>query len=311
MEHRELKNVIHTCVHEPQKDHRRELVSAFLEEMTYDPEFLVPVVPKEKGYSLRMLTDDMKHSFIPVYTDEEEFAKTGETNSQVISLAELVKQIADDQNLTGFVLNSAGEVCEVMKEMIWQILESKPLQEEDHRFWNIIVSKAVRFVLDFHDGQLRQGTNEPFVTLPLEMLSILNGMGLIEKDPRAVIAGILYNTLSETDATEPMLKWHFGNDVTELVTAVNEYRSHPDTVKTAGIRVKVILLAEALAEMRAIDKDMRLGTVEDVHSAQSYRWYAGILDALKEMQMYPDASPYYDELEGLVRDVYSINTVQA
>lgn len=130
------------------------------------------------------------------------------------------------------------------------------------------IEKAVEIARKAHDGQLRK-TGEPYIVHPLAVKKILEEWGM---DEDTIIAGILHDTVEDTDLTLEDIKKEFGESVaflvdgvTKLSTARNGMRDI-DTYLPAtkdnflrlmialgdDIRVLIIKLADRLHNLRTL-----------------------------------------------------------
>ena len=130
------------------------------------------------------------------------------------------------------------------------------------------VQKAIDFATKAHEGQLRK-TGEPYIVHPLAVKKILEEWGM---DEDTIIAGILHDTVEDTNITLSDIKQEFGasvaflvDGVTKLSTARNGMRDI-DTYLPAtkdnflrlmialgdDIRVLIIKLADRLHNLRTL-----------------------------------------------------------
>ena len=130
------------------------------------------------------------------------------------------------------------------------------------------IEKAVEFAKKAHDGQFRK-TGEPYIVHPLAVKKILEEWGM---DEDTIIAGILHDTVEDTDLTLDEIRREFGESVaflvdgvTKLSTARNGMRDI-DTYLPAtrdnflrlmialgdDIRVLIIKLADRLHNLRTL-----------------------------------------------------------
>lgn len=182
---------------------------------------------------------------------------------------------------------------------------------------NTRLEMAIRYATDCHKGQTRKGTKIPFIIHPLEVMLILQGM---DADTNLLIAGLLHDVVEDTDTTIEEIQAAFGDDIAELVgghtedkTKSWEERKSTEMKETleAPLRMKMLVLADKLANMRSIKKDyMQLGNILWERFNASLRqqaWYYGeMTEVLDEMQDYPETAPYYWELLGLYKDVFVV-----
>lgn len=182
---------------------------------------------------------------------------------------------------------------------------------------NTRLEMAIRYATDCHRGQTRKGTNTPFIMHPLEVMQILHGMNA---DTNLLIAGLLHDVVEDTDTTIEEIRATFGDDVADLVgghtedkTKTWEERKATEMKETlvAPLRLKMLVLADKLANMRSIQKDYcELGNAlwERFNAGlRQQAWYYGeMTEVLEDMQDYPKTASYYWELVGLYKDVFVV-----
>lgn len=81
------------------------------------------------------------------------------------------------------------------------------------------IFEAIDFAQHAHWGQFRKGTHIPYIIHPLEVMKILSQY---TDDENIIIAGILHDTLEDTNITEHDILQHFGADVLSLVKSSTE-----------------------------------------------------------------------------------------
>lgn len=132
----------------------------------------------------------------------------------------------------------------------------------------LVLDSAIDFAAKKHEGQKRK-SGEPYITHPLAVAGILAEWGM---DIDTVVAGVLHDTVEDTDATLDELESLFGRDVAFLVdgvTKVSQARAGmrnldsylPQTKDNLAklmiavgedIRVIIIKLADRLHNMRTL-----------------------------------------------------------
>lgn len=130
------------------------------------------------------------------------------------------------------------------------------------------IQHAVDFATNAHDGQFRK-TGEAYIIHPLAVKKILTEWGM---DEDTIIAGILHDTVEDTDVTLNDIKTEFGETVAFLVDGVTKLSTArsgmrdidtylPETKDNflrlmialgADIRVLIIKLADRLHNMRTL-----------------------------------------------------------
>lgn len=174
---------------------------------------------------------------------------------------------------------------------------------------------AIIYAVEHHAGQLRKGSGHPYITHPLEVMQLLHSM---RADINLMIAGVLHDTIEDTEATEESIRELFGNDVADLVTAHSEDKSKTwDERKTYAIeetanadkRLKMLIMADKLSNLRSMVSDYaQIGDelwkrFNAPFNKQAW-FYSGIKDALYDMQHYPECTAVYSELVGLYKDLF-------
>lgn len=95
------------------------------------------------------------------------------------------------------------------------LLNAKLLYEQDQL---MELEHAVDFAAEMHKGQQRR-SGEPYIAHPLSVANILIDWGM---DADTVIAGVLHDTVEDTEATLEKIESLFGRDVAFLVDGVTK-----------------------------------------------------------------------------------------
>jgi (p)ppGpp synthase/HD superfamily hydrolase len=134
------------------------------------------------------------------------------------------------------------------------------------------VLRALTIAIDAHRGQVRRTTGAPYITHILDVTKHLLNERVEE---HVIIAGILHDTLEDTDINPERIKKEFGEAVLKLV----EFATEPDNTqeKTVGELKKswhdrkqatlqkaatgtheelIILLADKLSNLSSIREDL-------------------------------------------------------
>ncbi len=125
-----------------------------------------------------------------------------------------------------------------------------------------MVEKAIAFATQAHKGQLRKGTDRPFIVHPLEVGEIVASM---TDDAEVISAAYLHDTIEDCkDVTEELICEEFSERVAELVSHESEDKSKSwmerksttiEKLKVASKEVQMIALADKLSNMRDINRD--------------------------------------------------------
>ena len=130
------------------------------------------------------------------------------------------------------------------------------------------VKRAVEVAKNAHEGQFRK-TGEPYIVHPLAVKKILEEWGM---DEDTIIAGILHDTVEDTDLTLDDIRKEFGDSVAFLVDGVTKLSTARDGMRDIDtylpatkdnflrlmialgddIRVLIIKLADRLHNLRTL-----------------------------------------------------------
>ena len=125
------------------------------------------------------------------------------------------------------------------------------------------VRHALKLSQEAHSNQLRR-SGDPFITHPLEVAKILTSIKL---DADSIVAGLLHDTLEDTNLNIQEINNNFGYQIVELVdglTKINKYSLKVNNQKfgenykklilatTKDLRVILVKLADRLHNMRTI-----------------------------------------------------------
>lgn len=127
-----------------------------------------------------------------------------------------------------------------------------------------VVRRAYEYANHLHDGQTRQ-SGEPYITHPLNVAYIL---AELHADGDTLCAGLLHDTLEDTNTTKEDIANNFNSDVANLVDGVTKlskmnFSSKEEQVLantrkiitgiTTDVRIIIIKLADRLHNMRTLE----------------------------------------------------------
>lgn len=127
-----------------------------------------------------------------------------------------------------------------------------------------IIKKAYYYAASLHDGQYRQ-SGEPYIIHPLSVACILGEMCA---DCDTICAGLLHDTLEDTDTIKEKITKEFNQNIADLVDGVTKIsklnfsskqaQNMANTRKiitslTNDVRIIIIKLADRLHNMRTLE----------------------------------------------------------
>lgn len=125
----------------------------------------------------------------------------------------------------------------------------------------LLIQKAIIFATKKHEGQKRKGTDIPYIIHPMEVMQILTAMDCSQN---VIIAGILHDTLEDTDTTPEEIKEAFGNAVLAIVQTESEDKSKTwkerkqrtvDEIQEASTESRQVCFADKLSNIRSMYRD--------------------------------------------------------
>lgn len=181
-----------------------------------------------------------------------------------------------------------------------------------------LIKKAYMKAKEYHKGQLRE-SGEPYLVHPVEVAKILAELGM---DENTLVAGLLHDTVEDTEYSQEDLIKDFGEEVALLVDGVTKLKSLVYESKeerqaenlrkmflamSKDIRVLIIKLADRLHNLRTInymsDEQIKEKCRETLEIYAPLASRLGIFTLKFEMEdialKYLDPEAYYD----LVRQV--------
>ena len=179
-----------------------------------------------------------------------------------------------------------------------------------------LLNKAIIFATQVHDGQLRKGSNSPYILHPLEAAAIVSTITL---DEEIIAAAVLHDVVEDTPATLAQVESMFGKRVAFLVAGESENKREDlpaadtwkirkietiDHLKNADEDIKIITLGDKLSNIRAINRDYKklgddLWQRFNQKNKSEHEWYyrsiAECLSDLKDHQAYAEYVNLVDE----------------
>ena len=130
------------------------------------------------------------------------------------------------------------------------------------------IARALDFAARKHAGQRRKGLKaEPYINHLTEVARLL-AEASDGADPQLVMAGLLHDTIEDTETTRAELAGTFGEDVASLVVEVTDDTSLPrderkrrqvQTASSKSARARMIKLADKIANLHSISESPPVG----------------------------------------------------
>ncbi|MDO4396715.1 MAG: HD domain-containing protein [Clostridia bacterium] len=190
------------------------------------------------------------------------------------------------------------------------------LEENLFEYLYFDINEAIRFATERHAGQKRKGTDTPYIVHPMEVMTILSSMNAEEE---TMIAGVLHDTVEDTETTIDEIERLFGSRVSRLVELHSEDKSKTwqerkkiaiDRANKANIEEKKLILADKLSNLRAICRDYELHGEELWKrfnaGPEKQAWnYGAMADALEALAEDKSARDFYGEYVSLCKTVFA------
>ena len=179
------------------------------------------------------------------------------------------------------------------------------------------MNQAIIYATNHHRGQLRKGSVKPAIIHSLETMMILDHM---EADMDLLIAGVLHDTVEDTNATIAEIQELFGVRIAKLVGEHTEDKTKSwqerkanaiEQLKTASTEVKMLILADKISNMRDILADYhRIGDRVWNHfsgNKEKQAWYYhGILEQLYDLRYNENTELYYWEMVEIFQELFVV-----
>lgn len=188
---------------------------------------------------------------------------------------------------------------------------------------------ALTLAWEAHKNQKRKGSNIPYIIHPIEVAVILIENGA---DEEVITAGLLHDTLEDTNVTRDFIKENFGEHTAELVTAASEpdkvglpvkltaeeeknswkaRKTHTiDYLAKAPFEVKLLTCADKLSNIRSMIRDYEVIGNElwkkfNAGCSEQKWYYESLVEALQNLSDYK----MYKEFTALVDQLFSSTEV--
>ncbi len=141
------------------------------------------------------------------------------------------------------------------------------------------IEEAIEVAAEAHHGQYRKGTHTPYITHPYAVGLILMEAGCTEV---VIIAGILHDTVEDTDLTLDFIRERFGDAVANIVDGCSEDKAlrwrarkteRIEALKTASPEICTVTCADKLHNLRTI-----ISEYDDIGDSVWDRFHGGVED---------------------------------
>lgn len=181
-----------------------------------------------------------------------------------------------------------------------------------------LVTQAMIFAAEMHDGAVRKASNIPYIVHPMEAAAVAAS---ITDDQEVLAATVLHDVMEDCGVSFEELEARFGRRVAELVREdSNNQGAFADAnwnarkreavrrLATASRELRLIVLSDKLSNIRAIHRDhLRDGDAMFLKFNQTdkrrHAWYYRSCAALTK-EAYGDTSAWR-ELNALVEAVFA------
>lgn len=159
--------------------------------------------------------------------------------------------------------------------------------------WKNQIEEAIEVAAEAHHGQYRKGTRTPYITHPYAVGLILMEVGCAEV---VIIAGILHDTVEDTDLTLDFIRERFGDAVANIVDGCSENKAlrwrarkteKIEALRTASPEVCTVTCADKLHNLRTI-----ISEYDDIGDSVWDRFHGGV----------EDQAWYYRSILGAIAD---------
>ena len=182
-----------------------------------------------------------------------------------------------------------------------------------------LLTEAIAFAAEKHQGQRRKGTDTPYIVHPLEALSIA---ATLTNDPNVLVAAVLHDVVEDCGVSFDVISRRFGSEAARLVAADTEDKRENlsaestwkirkqetlNDIKKMDIKGKIVVLSDKLSNMRAIYRDFdKLGDdlwqrFNQKDKAEHYWYYNEIALCISELKDHAAYKEYVELIDKTFR----------
>lgn len=183
------------------------------------------------------------------------------------------------------------------------------------------LDRAIVFATTAHEGQVRKYANTPYIYHPLEVAMICASM---TDDEDVIVAGLLHDTVEDTDVTIEQIEKLFGDKVKALVESETENKREelpPSAtwlirkkeslidLEKAKTNAKKVWLADKVSNMRSfhsmyLKEGIKMWDHFNMKDPRIQKWYYySIAKHTKELEEYAPYHEYVWRINEVFKDV--------
>lgn len=168
------------------------------------------------------------------------------------------------------------------------------------------IEKAIQKAAILHDGQYRKGEGEPpYIIHPFSVVLLLANY---TDDENTIVAGLLHDTIEDTDYTKEDMEQDFGKEVTEIVLGVTETKKEDGKALPWKVRKE-----EYIQKLKAApEASLMVSAADKIHNLTSMTNECGKrgTDIWKIFKPGPDEQLwFYGEVLGVIKERLSNDIV--
>lgn len=178
-----------------------------------------------------------------------------------------------------------------------------------------VIEKALKIAAKAHKNQYRKGSDIPYVTHPVAVGMILLKAGYNDE---LVAAGILHDTVEDTELTLDDLERLFGKNIADIVAGCSEpdkslsweqRKEHTiEYLKTAPEDIRVVACADKLHNIQSIASDIeqygdKVWERFKRGKEQQEWYYTNVIDSLG----FQSTFPLLEKLKGEVAQLFKVH----
>jgi (p)ppGpp synthase/HD superfamily hydrolase len=182
---------------------------------------------------------------------------------------------------------------------------------------NELIQKGEIFATKAHNGQTRKTSGAPYIGHPFLVAKILQGAGM---PPKVIVAGLLHDTVEDTDITIEDIQKEFGDEIAALVAYNTEEKEHSweerkehtiEQLKTGTLHQKALVVSDKYANLLELIRNYsELGDAIwnsfKRGKQQQYWYFSGVATSGKENLPTEEIPTFFHEYEKAVDSFFGM-----